>query len=43
MGLDFPDLDLTGVKVLIEPMAVAGGQVIGFDAPDIRLQEFAAA
>jgi hypothetical protein len=43
MGLDFPDLDLTGVKALIEPMAVAGGQVIGFDAPDIRLQEFAAA
>ncbi len=37
MGLDFPELGLGGHKALIEPVAVADGRAIRFDAPTIRL------
>ncbi len=43
MGLDFPDLDIEGLKALIEPVAVADGRIIAFDAPEIRLHEVTAA
>ncbi|MEO0751259.1 MAG: transglutaminase-like domain-containing protein [Pseudomonadota bacterium] len=38
MGLDFPDLGITGVKALIEPLIVLDGKLVAFDAPDIRLR-----
>lgn len=37
MGLAFPDLDLREMKALIEPVAVARGQVINFTTPRIRM------
>jgi hypothetical protein len=43
MGLDFPDLDTREMKALIEPVAVAGGRIVNFAAPRIRLNEIAAA
>ena len=43
MGLDFPDLGITGIKALIEPMAVVNGQLISFEAPQIRASTFAPA
>jgi len=42
MGLDFPKLGLSGIKALIEPVALANGQIIKFDAPEIRLHAVAA-
>jgi hypothetical protein len=38
MGLSFPDLGIKDMKALIEPVAVADGQAIKFEAPDIRLK-----
>ena len=43
MGLEFPDLGVTDVKALIEPMAVVDGKLVAFEAPDIRLRSLAAA
>ena len=43
MGLDFPDLSIGGVKALIEPMAVVDGQLISFEAPQVRASTFALA
>jgi hypothetical protein len=37
MGLDFPDLGIEEMKALIEPVALAGGRVLDFARPDIRL------
>ena len=38
MGLSFPDLGIKDMKALIEPVAVADGKAIKFEAPDIRLK-----
>ncbi|REC56344.1 transglutaminase domain-containing protein [Rhodosalinus sediminis] len=37
MGLAFPDLGISEMTALIEPVAVLGGEVIPFEAPRIRL------
>ena len=37
MGLDFPDLGITGIKALIEPLAVVDEGLTHFQAPEIRL------
>ena len=39
MGLAFPELGISEMKALIEPVAVADGRVVPFDAPRIRLAE----
>ncbi len=43
MGLNFPDLGITGVKALIEPMTVVDGKLVAFEAPGIRLRSLTAA
>ena len=43
MGLEFPYLGIMGVKALIEPMAVVGGQLVSFEAPQIRASALALA
>lgn len=41
MGLTFPDLGATGIKALIEPLAVQGPDVVGFDGLHISLHRAA--
>lgn len=43
MGLDFPDLGITAVKALIEPMAVLDGKLVAFDTPHIQLRSLTTA
>ena len=37
MGLSFPELGISDLKALIEPVAIVAGRAIPFDAPEIRL------
>lgn len=37
MGLDIPELGVSALKALIEPVCVRDGQVLRFDEPSIRL------
>lgn len=39
MGLDFPELDITGLKALIEPILIHDGQISHFEAPQIEFFE----
>ncbi len=39
MGLDFPELGVTGMKALIEPVQIQEGHVIRFEAPHIEVLE----
>lgn len=38
MGLDLPAVNLIGLKVLIEPLAISAGSTLRFSAPEIRLR-----